>query len=248
MKVLIIEDEMVAANQLKIMIREYQRDIEILDILDNNLDSINYLTTHKPDLIFMDIHLADGLCFEIFEQIAVDTPVIFTTAYDQYTLKAFKINSVDYLLKPIHPKDLKDSIDKFKRYQPPQAMLAKMIQDLAGTRAAYKCRFLVRSGHGYISIKTDDVAYVISKNKLNYLVSTDDKKYVVDHTMDQLQNLLDPREFQRINRNFIVSNQSIKRMDSYFNNRMLLQLHPACSQEVLVSRSYLKEFKEWVDL
>jgi len=90
MKVLIIEDEMVAANQLKIMIREYQRDIEILDILDNNLDSINYLTTHKPDLIFMDIHLADGLCFEIFEQIAVDTPVIFTTAYDQYTLKAFK--------------------------------------------------------------------------------------------------------------------------------------------------------------
>ncbi|TDI71705.1 MAG: LytTR family transcriptional regulator [Bacteroidetes bacterium] len=93
-------------------------------------------------------------------------------------------------------------------------MLAKMIQDLAGTRVAYKCRFLVRSGHGYISIKTDDVAYVISKNKLNYLVSTDDKKYVVDHTMDQLQNLLDPREFQRINRNFIVSNQSIKRMDS----------------------------------
>ncbi len=248
MKVLIIEDEMIAANQLKIMIREYQRDIEILDILDNNLDSINYLTTHKPDLIFMDIHLADGLCFEIFEQIAVDTPVIFTTAYDQYTLKAFKINSVDYLLKPIHPNDLKDSIDKFKKYQAPHATLTKMIQELAGEQAVYKCRFLVRSGRGYISIDTDDVAYIISENKLNYLVSTQDKKYVVDHTMDQLQNLLDPKGFQRINRNFIVSSRSLKRMDSYFNNRMLLKLDPTCSQEVLVSRSYLKDFKKWVDL
>lgn len=225
MKVLIIEDEMVAANQLKTMIREYQRDIEILDILDNNLDSINYLTIHKPDLIFMDIHLADGLCFEIFEQIAVD-----------------------YLLKPIHPNDLKDSIDKFKRYQLPQATLAKMIQKLAGEQTVYKCRFLVRLGRGYISIDTDDVAYIISENKLNYLVSTQDKKYVVDHTMDQLQNLLDPKEFQRINRNFIVSSRSLKRMDSYFNNRMLLQLDPTCSQEVLVSRSYLTDFKKWVDL
>lgn len=248
MKVLLIEDEMVAASQLKIMIREYQSDIEILDILDNNLDCINYLTDHKPDLIFMDIHLADGLCFEIFEQIAVDTPVIFTTAYDQYTLKAFKVNSVDYLLKPIHPNDLKDSIDKFKRHQPSQATLVKMIQDLAGKQDAYKCRFLVRSGRGYISIDTDNVAYIISKNKLNYLVSVEDKKYVVDHTMDQLQNLLDPKEFQMINRNFIVSSRSIKRMEPYFNNRMLLQLEPACPHEVLVNRSYLKDFKKWVDL
>lgn len=173
----------------------------------------------------MDIHLADGLCFEIFEQIAVD-----------------------YLLKPIHPNDLKDSIDKFKRYQLPQATLAKMIQKLAGEQTVYKCRFLVRLGRGYISIDTDDVAYIISENKLNYLVSTQDKKYVVDHTMDQLQNLLDPKEFQRINRNFIVSSRSLKRMDSYFNNRMLLQLDPTCSQEVLVSRSYLTDFKKWVDL
>jgi len=106
----------------------------------------------------------------------------------------------------------------------------------------------VRLGRGYISINTDEVAYIISENKLNYLVSTEGKKYVVDQTMDQLQNILDPKEFQRINRSFIVSNHSIKRMDSYFNNRMLLQLDPTCSQEVLVSRSYLKEFKKWVDL
>ena len=247
MKVLIIEDEIVAAHQLKKMIQDYQTDIEILDILDSNLATVNFMTKHKPELIFMDIHLADGLCFEIFEQVVVDTPVIFTTAYDQYTLKAFKVNSVDYLLKPIHPKDLRAAIDKFKKYQPAQTALTKMIRDLAGEQVVYKCRFLVRSGRGFVSIETEDVAYIKSENKLNYLITKESKRFVIDHTMEQLQKMLNPKDYQRINRNFIVSNRSIKRMEPYFNNRMLLKLEPHCSQEVLVSRNYLKDFKKWVD-
>jgi len=251
MKVLIVEDEIVAAKRLQKLIHACDPSIQILDVLQTAIDATNFLSQKKPDLIFLDVQLADGICFEIFERIEVDSPIIFTTAYNDYMLQAFKVNSVDYLLKPIKEEELNQSIDKFKRYkyQDPNNKkgLEFLLKEYIKDKNAYKCRFLVKSGRGYVSINVDEIAYILSESKLNYIITSLGKRYVVDHTLEQIESILDPVEFLKINRNFVVSSRCIKRIEPYFNNRMLLELDPPSKQDVYVSRSYLKVFKEWMN-
>lgn len=248
MRVLIVEDEIVAANRLKKMLQDYDGNIQVVEVIDNVVDSINFLSNHNPDLIFMDVQLSYGKCFELFDEIEVDTPIIFTTAYDEYTLKAFKVNSIDYLLKPVHPKELGASLDKFKKYRSMDTRaIEQTLKSLVYSQTHYKCRFLVKSGRGFISIEVRDIAYFLSENKLTYLMTHEGKKYFVDKSLEQVEQLLNPLEFQKVNRNFIVSHKAIQKIEPYFNNRLLLQVEPPLHEHVFVNRSYLKDFKAWVD-
>ncbi len=234
MHILVVEDEPVAAKQLVKMISNLGT-AERVDWVDSLAECMSYLTSNQPQLIFMDIHLGDGNCFEMLEEVDMQVPLIFTTAYDQYALQAFKQNSIDYLLKPIDPQELKESLDKFCRWQAP-------VDEEKDT----KNRFLVRCGRGFVSIPVEEIAYIMSESKLNFLVNRSGRKYIVDYTLDQLERLLDHQNFQRVNRNFIISCQSVVRAEPYFNYRMLLQLEPQPVKDVVVSRTYLREFKHWM--
>lgn len=251
MNVLIVEDEIVAANRLKIMIQEFDPEIKIAAILNSVLETANYLNDHQPDLIFLDIQLSDGICFELFEKLKLELPVVFTTAYDEYMQQAFKVNSIDYLLKPIRKGDLGASITKYKRYHnavPDQEMLDQLFANYISEKKAYKCRFMVKSGRSFISIDVNDVAYIVAQNKLNYLVTTNGKRFAVDFTQDQLELTLDPREFLKISRNYIISNKCIQKVEPYFNNRMIVEVKPSSNEDILVSRNYQKAFKNWMEL
>jgi len=237
MHILVVEDEAVAAKQLMRLIQS-SHQLAQMDWVETVGDCLRYLDSNTPELIFMDVHLGDGTCFDIFGQLPIDIPVIFTTAYDQYTLKAFKVNSVDYLLKPIDPQELNCSLDKFIRLQP--------LEPVVHQSDDFKTRFLVRCGRGFISVDAEDIAYIKSDNKINFLVNQAGRRYVIDYSLDRLQRMLDPKSFQRANRNFIISSKAVARIDSYFNYRLLLQLHPPNSEEIVVSRTYIKGFKQWL--
>jgi len=249
MKILIVEDEIVAAKRLQDLVAKCDSDIKIMAVLDSVLDTTNFLSNHTPDLILMDIQLSDGICFEIFEQANLEIPIIFTTAYDEFMQKAFKVNSIDYLLKPIRQEDLNASILKFNRYnhKPNSAVFQQLLTDYIQDKNATKSRFMVKSGRGFISVDISEVAYFVSENRLCFLVKKDGKKFVVDQSLDQLEPLLDPKQFFKISRNFILSCQSIQRIESYFNNRMLVELDPPAKNDVLVGRAFLKNFKRWLD-
>lgn len=247
MKAIIIEDEIVAANRLTRMLNSIDSSIQVVQTIDTVKDSVEFLSANNVDLIFMDIQLADGLCFEIFETLPVETPVIFTTAYDQYTLKAFKVHSIDYLLKPVHPDELKVSLNKFAKMSALPISVMRRIMDGMSPERTFKSRFLVKSGHGFISVESKMIAYFFSANKLTYLVTQSGKKYMINHTLEQLEGLLDPLHFHKANRNFIVSCQAVKKVEPYFNNRFVIEVEPKCNDQVVVNRTYAKSFKEWLD-
>ena len=205
MKVLIIEDELMAGKRLIAMLANYSKDIEVVATIDNVIDSINFLSENNPDLIFMDIQLADGLCFEIFEIINVDTPVVFITAYDEYTLQAFKVNSIDYLLKPVQEVELHRSLKKFEKYRTQNLSVNQLIEKIQSVNKTHKIRFLIKSGKGFSSVETSDIAYFFSDQKLNSLVTFNQKKFIIDNSLDDLISKLDPRYFYKISRKIIVS-------------------------------------------
>jgi DNA-binding LytR/AlgR family response regulator len=252
MKVLIIEDEIIAAKRLSNLLQEIDPSIIIMQIIGAVVEAVNYLQEVEVDLIFMDIQLSDGDCFEIFEQIKILTPIVFITAYDEYMQQAFKVNSIDYLLKPIDKKELANSLNQFVKYRAVNSHVDNGIQqfvnDILATNKSLKRRFLVHQGKGFVSIDVIEISYIRSENKLTYLVLDDGKRYVVDYTLDKIFEMLDPLEFYKINRNYIVSCKSIIKMHPYFNNRMLLVLNPETKDDVLVSRSYLPDFRKWVDM
>jgi len=251
MKVLIVEDEKIAAKRLTRLLHEIDREIIIENTIGSVLEVVNFLEQSRIDLIFMDIQLSDGICFEVFEQVTVDTPVIFITAYDEYMQKAFKVNSIDYLLKPIDKEELSVSIDQYNRLIANRRRAEDGLQDLIrllnAERKSFKKRFLVRKGKGFVSIDVSRVAYFQSEHKLTYLMGDDGKRFVIDYTLDTLMDMLDPDEYCKINRNFIIGSSSIVKMEPYFNNRMLLTLEPPAIREVLVSRSHLVAFRKWMD-
>lgn len=183
MKVLIIEDELMAGKRLIAMLANYSKDIEVVATIDNVIDSINFLSENNPDLIFMDIQLADGLCFEIFEIINVDTPVVFITAYDEYTLQAFKVNSIDYLLKPVQEVELHRSLKKFEKYRTQNLSVNQLIEKIQSVNKTHKIRFLIKSGKGFSSVETSDIAYFFSDQKLNSLVTFNQKKFIIDNSL-----------------------------------------------------------------
>lgn len=254
MQALIIEDERLSADRLKVLINKIDPEIEVLAILDSVSSSRHWFRDNSPpDILFLDIQLNDGLGFDVLTELQIEIPVIFTTAYDNYAIKAFKFNSIDYLLKPIDETDLQHSIEKLKsQNKQSEASGHGAGQDFGQLKKIitgdFKKRFLVKLGDQYRSVNVEDIAYFYYRDGMTYLMTMDGKKYPVDYSMDQIENLLHPLEFFRVNRKLIVSLDCIKEIHSYFNSRLLLRLTPAVDDEVIVSRDRVADFKRWMDI
>lgn len=251
MKALIIEDEHRAAARLKRLISNLDTTIEVVDIIDSVEDAVNWFKLNsQPNLLFLDIHLADGLSFNIFEKVKIDCPIIFTTAYDDYALIAFKLNSIDYLLKPIDEEELKNAIEKFRNLSSNSTLdINSVILALQKERGEnqYKQRFLVKLGEQLKHVPVEKVAYFYFDEGYTYLATIDGKKLVVDYSLDQVSGLLNPKSFFRISRKVILHHQSISQIHTWFNSRLKLELTPNSKFEVLVSRDRVSEFKSWLD-
>jgi two-component system response regulator LytT len=249
MNCLILEDEKVAAEKLVGLIKKYDPSINITEIIQSVEDAVQWLNTHQaPDLIFMDIQLADGLSFEIFEQTIVKTPVIFTTAYDEYALKAFKVNCIDYLLKPIDEGELKNAIAKFKENNPPKEIPAQVFDSIMHSLTKkYKNKFVLKVGNHIKVFTTEEIQCFYSIEKNSFLQNNSGRDYAISYSLDQLEDLLDPARFFRINRKFIVSSSSISSIVSYSNSRLLVKLTSNLSDELIVSREKVQDFKKWLE-
>ncbi len=253
MHVLIIEDEIHAARRLEKLVREVIPEAIISGTVDGVKSSVKWLNTHPaPDLILMDIQLGDGLSFEIFELVDVKSPVIFTTAYDEYALKAFKVNSIDYILKPVDKDELQAAIKKFKTLLHDKhdydnkisESISKVVEFLS---KKYKERFVVKVGEHLRTIEVKDIQYVYSSDKATFCHTRDDRNHILDFTMDQLEGILDPAVFFRINRKFMVSSSSIKDIISYTNSRLKIVLNGLQDNDIIVARERVQEFKRWLD-
>lgn len=252
MRCLIIEDEMLAAERLQLILKQYDPSIVNVDILDSVEESVNwFLKNPAPDFILMDIQLADGSAFEIFKQIKISTPVIFTTAFDQYALEAFKVLSIDYLLKPVSLQSLSNAIDKLKMLKQSVAMpvvdYSRIFQILQDS-SAYKTRFAGRSGSKLHFIETKAVSFFEADNKVVYLIQMDGNRYLVDQTLEELETILDPKLFFRINRSVIVHVSSITQVKPFLNSRLKALLKSGIkTEEVIISRERVNEFKKWAE-
>lgn len=257
MKILIVEDEELAVKKLQKTLSDIEPAAEVIGVTDSIKSTVNWLEENSvPDLILMDIELADGQSFEIFNHVQVLSPVIFTTSYDQYALRAFKVNSVDYLLKPVQKDELEAALLKFKQTRPLTAEkpanagldIAVLVKELQQKlqQKEYRKRFLVKHAQKLVSIEVDDIAYFYSDGRLNFFKTNDNRKFVVDYTMDELEDMLDPEKYFRISRSFYVSVGSIDKIEDYFGNRLILQLTPPVDKEALVSREKVTDFKKWM--
>lgn len=251
MKTLIIEDEKPAALRLQQLLEQQRPKTEVLALIGSVEKAVQWLRGNPlPDLMFLDIQLADGLSFDIFREVEVQAPVVFTTAYDQYTLKAFKLNSIDYLLKPIDPEELEQALMKFERFFGKAPSLdTTAIENLIQSFQApeFKKRFIVKAGQQLTYILADDIQYFYSEDGLLFAQMRDKKRHAIDYTLDQLESLLDPGAFFRLNRKTIAHINSIYKVSPYFNSRLIVELRPQASFEVIVSRDRVGDFKSWLD-
>lgn len=254
MKVIIIEDEIPAAEKLERYLLKYDPAITVLARLNSVRDSVDWLIEHqdKTDLIFLDIQLIDGISFEIFKQVQVRKPVIFITAFNEFALDAFKVNSIDYLLKPITFTDLSSSLKKLDDLREQLKWNDKKTDQLseAFSKAKtkdYKTRFMVKLGDHIRSITADQIALFYADGRDVYLVTTQNRKFIVDYTLETLEDLLDPSAFYRVNRSFILNIHAIKDVMVYSNSRLKITLTQDFDKEIIVSREKVNEFKEWFD-
>ena len=250
MEILIIEDETRAANQLERMLKACSFDYKLLDIIDTVEDAVLWFKKNTtPDLVFMDIQLADGLSFEIFQKTEVEAPIIFTTAFDQYAIQAFKVNSVDYLLKPIQKEDLNTALDKFLKSNKPAAIDPSILKQLLGSMQVLPKRdgLLVKEGGGFVQIKITDLLYCYSEDSVTFGV-TSNKRFIVDETIDELFSSLNQNKFYRINRGQLIAKTSIQKMNPYFNHRVKLTMLNPRDQEFIVSRPKTSDFKKWMNM
>ncbi|WP_417800377.1 LytR/AlgR family response regulator transcription factor [Tenacibaculum sp.] len=251
MYVIIIEDEKPAARRLSRMLAEL--GIKVQQMLHSVEESINWFQNNAhPDLIFLDIQLSDGLSFEIFEEVTVKSAIIFTTAYDEYALKAFKLNSIDYLLKPIDEDELTIAVDKFKEQQPLQSNIQVNIDDIRKllinpVDRKYKKRFTIKVGQHLKIINAEDIECFYSENKATYIHTNTNRNYLIDNSLEYWQEELDPEQFFRVNRTFMVHINAIKDIVSYTNSRLQLKLQSYNDSELIVSRERVKDFKNWID-
>lgn len=254
MRVLIIEDEKLAAERLASMLQQHNSNIEPVASVPSVRKAVELLKL-KPqlDLIFMDIQLADGLSFEIFEQVPVDTPVIFTTAYDTYAVKAFKVNSIDYLLKPIDADELHTALEKFKKLNnsaapalPSIGALEQAMQLLQGIKS-YKNRFVIKVGEHLHMIPVDEIDYFYSFEKATFIQTSTGKRYAIDYTLEQVEQLIDPVHFFRVNRGYLISLKAIKDIIAYSNSRLKTEMRYASRTDIVVSREKVQDFKSWLD-
>lgn len=255
MKVLIVEDEPYAQNELKRLLTKTGKDIEVLDCIDSVEDAVDWFNINdEPDLLFLDIQLSDGLSFEIFNKIKLKTPVIFTTAYDEYAIQAFKLNSIDYLLKPIKSEELSEALEKFSgiadhynRHDSGGLNMSQIEQLLKIQHTKYKTRFIAKVGDQIKHIDVSDVAYFRAEDNEVMLVTSANQRYIVDYSLEQLARLVSPEAFFRANRAYLVTIGAIKKISKYFNSRLHLELEPATEDTVLISRVKVPDFMEWVD-
>lgn len=249
-KILIIEDEEPAAKRLRNLLIEIEPEALILDVIVSVSSSLEWFKKNAlPDLIFSDIQLSDGLSFDIFKTIDVQCPIIFITAYDQYAIEAFKVNSIDYLLKPIKKEDLLISFKKFKKLSAQKTEsfdVSRILSIYNSGKVEYKTRFIVRYGEHIKTIKIQDVAYFFTEDKINFLTTNEARRYTIDYNLDSLESLLDPKNFFRINRQFIISIHAIKEMFSYSKSRVLIKLNPPAKHETVVSTERSGDFKLWL--
>ncbi|SDI60101.1 LytR/AlgR family response regulator transcription factor [Winogradskyella thalassocola] len=251
MNVIIIEDEKPSARRLQRMLKIVDLNAETM--LHSVEESIEWFQNNEhPDLIFLDIQLSDGLSFEIFEAIDIKSAVIFTTAYDEYALKAFKLNSIDYLLKPIDDEDLKTAVEKYKGRLPQKQSVTLDFNDIKNLlvnpiEREYKKRFSVKVGQHLKLINIEDIECIYSENKGTYAFTTEGRNYLLDSTLDELEADLEPDVFFRISRKFYVNINAIKDMVSYTNSRLQIKLNRFSEQDIIVARERVKDFKNWLE-
>ena len=258
MRILIVEDEELAVKKITKTLGEVDNAAVVVGVTDSIVGATNWLQTNPaPDLILMDIELSDGQSFEIFNRVPVKSAVVFTTSYDEYALKAFKVNSIDYLLKPVQKEDLESALNKYREMKNMYASsaesgapvnmdaLVKELQQKLQPKE-FRKRFLVKHGQKLVSVEVDEIAYFFSDGRLNFFKTDDNRKFVVDYTMDELEEMLDPQKYFRISRAFYVSVRSIGQIHDYFGNRLLLHLKPAVDKEAIVSREKVSDFKKWM--
>lgn len=261
MQVLIVEDEPLAVKKLTRLLGETDPTIEIAGTAGSIRAAVEWLENNPdPELIFLDIELSDGQSFEIFQRTRVKSPVIFVTSYDEFALQAFKVNSVDYLLKPIQREDLTQAIAKYRDLKiqyvreanPISASIENLLLSLSGgtpTATAakeYRSRFLVKHLQKYVTVDVADIAYFWSEGRVNFFKTRAGQKYLVEYTMEEIEAMLNPRDWFRVSRQFIVSVPSVSEIHPYFNNRLILKLKPQEPEEVTVSRERVQDFKVWL--
>lgn len=249
MRILIIEDEIRAANQLQNMLKAIDFEYQLLAIIDTVEDAILWFQQYPgPDLVFMDIQLADGLSFEIFQKANVVAPIIFTTAFDQYAIQAFKVNSIDYLLKPVQQAELDHALKKFGKSSQQTAIDAAILKDLLHRMQATKSRagILVKDGAGFIQVKISDILYFYAQDSIIFGV-TATKRHIIDETIDQLSDSLAANQFFRINRSQVVAKCAIQKIEPYFNHRVKLTVANPRDQTFVVSRPKTTDFKAWMN-
>ena len=247
MRVLIVEDETVAYENLAQMIRNCDPDIEIVANTEGVEQTVRWLQSNeRPDLIFMDIHLSDGSAFNIFELMEVEVPIIFTTAYDQYAIDAFKVNSVDYLLKPVKPEALADALAKFRRFS--LSDLKLYLERLMELRpeARYPERMLLRLRDKLIPIAVENVAFVYTADRSTQVYMNDGMCYMSEKSMEQIASQLDPKQFMRVNKQFLLSRHSVKEITIWFDNRLRVNLTVATPEDIYISKNKSSEFKAWL--
>ena len=249
MNILLIEDEEPAAKRLQKMILEIEPEAKISDNIVSIVSGIKWLKENEtPDLIISDIQLADGLSFEIFKAADVHCPVIFTTAYDQYAIEAFRVNSIDYLLKPVKKEELATAISKYKKLQQaaPPLNIEQLLKSIQPQTQDYKKRFVVRYGEHIKTIGIEDVAYFYTEDKINFLTTKENRRFTIDFNLDALESMLDPAAFFRINRQYIICIHSIAEMFAYSKSRVLIKLNPPAKHETVVSTERSADFKLWL--
>jgi len=248
MRTLIIEDEKPAAEKLKKAIQKIDSGILIEATLSSVKETIAWLQQNSsPELIFMDIELSDGLSFKIFDAVAINCPIIFTTAYDEYWQDAFEYNSIDYLLKPIKQEKLETAL---KKYEQLKKYFTNNFQQLMNwqqqsKQTVYKKRFLVKKGNDYVTIKTEDIAYFYATHKLVCMVEKEGQKFILDKSLADLEKELEPALFYRINRKYLVNIGAIKKIKSYPKSKLQIELSPPVAEEVIISQENTAAFKEW---
>lgn len=250
MNVVIVEDEKLSADHLTLLLHKIDDNIQVIKYLDTVKATVQaFKEGLQADLLFLDIHLADGNSFEIFSNIQLDIPIVFTTAYDHYAIQAFKQNSIDYLLKPVLLQDLKFALEKFKKQQ--QTANKQLIENITAAyqqmHKQYKSRFLVKTGQTIDAIQSDDIHHFETQDSLSFLITEKGNRYPIDYTLDQLETMLQPRDFFRINRKVIIHFKSIEKVNTYFNGRLSVSAKRIEGDARIVSRERVGDFKQWLD-
>lgn len=249
MKAVIVEDEIMAAQNLQRLVQQIDSDIEIVTILKSVEESIEWFSSQAvPDMVFMDIHLSDGSSFAIFDKVNINCPIIFTTAYDQYALNAFKVNGIDYLLKPVDRDELERAIAKCKSFSAKTIdnnVVEKLLSAIKNKNGEYKSRLLIPYKDKFLSLDVGDIAFIYSENKMSKIVSMKGQEYKMSHSLEEMSNQLDPALFFRANRQFIVCRKSIKDIYTWFDSKLSITLSIETPEKIIISRARVQDFKDW---